>query len=1524
MRKLLLLSGLCLGYLMSIAQVPFVCDGDFFLSLGTNGNTTGFYRVQSNPTTGLLTFNGFSPGNNSGATVNAMGYRVTDNFIYGVDPDGSSLYRIGSDGQAFNVANLNLSTAYRYVAGDVMPDGSALIVLGSGNLGNGNVSSVLYTIDLVTGNYTAGLTFLSMIGGGVSDVFMADITIDPLTGVIFGYDGNDERLIKIDIASGIIDDQSFPAGQIADIFGALYFDAFGELHGYGRPNNGNSQNTFYDIDKNTGTMTVVATGPSANQNDGCSCPFTIEMNHWVAPNAAEPCDTVIYYVEIANNSGGDKSGLDLELQLETGLLIDQIIFNPFVGTIQSGTGTNLLSIPNVTIPVGVDTMLFTVIVEPQGGGTLTSQAVLRGLPPALGDSVLSDDPFSAPNPDSASITITPVVNDLPNQTASFCTGESVVIESSLLNSNLPITSYLWSDGSTNGTLTVTQPGMYWVITTECATWIDTIVVDILPLPNVVARPDTTVCLGESVTLSASGASTYLWGNINLNQTIGGGLNQTVSPLDTTLYRVLGTDQNGCQAADTFAVNPRPLPIVNPGPAQEICIYETVMIGDPNNVAGTYVWSSASLLSDPNLLQPLFTPSSAGLVNLTLTLTDTFGCVNSANTQVITNDFQLALSAEDIDCFGNDNGSASMTVIGSAPYSFFWTDDMGVPLGNGTQNQSPIDIANLEPGQYQGLVIDAKGCTDSLNFQINQPAAPLDISILNTQNVDCFGNLNGQIQTQANGGTMPYQYSIDGGFNYQANGSFGGLGATIYTIQTQDANGCMASISDTIVSPTGLFGNLIAKRNIDCFGNNNGQISLAGSGGAAPYSLTLDGQNYVNGLNLNNLGPGIDTVLLLDQNGCQVRIPFSIVEPPELMGDSITQQNINCFGNTTGFLSVQAAGGSGDWLYSLDGSNFGQDSFFTQLAAGSYNVIIQDDSLCQTSVAFTLTEPPLLELLNAQQKNVDCFGNNTGAVWISPQGGTLPYQLAIDTMPLGIDTLFDGLIAGNYQIRVVDDSACESIISVDISQADSLELLIAAQANVACNGNPTGFVHLEALGGSPLYLFQIDGQSFQTDSFFTQLAAGTYDFSVQDDSLCQTTISTTITEPEPLLLSLAELQQVDCFGNANGQIQAHVEGGVPLYQFQLDGGALQGDSSFMNLSPGTYLLQVVDDSSCVQTLSFDITEPSLLELSLSATDISCFGFDDGQIFSQLSGGTAGYQYVWSTVPERFTPDLDSLAGGQYQLIVEDINGCLDSAFAMINEPDSLTLAVVSNSISEAFCDWPNGVAAVVSAGGRLPHDIVWQGQNTRLGPDVDSLYGGVYNVSVSDLSGCVTTIAVPIPFTPPARPDFRSSPTYADSILLSQANVYFENLSIGGVAYHWDFGDGGFAERENPTHLYQNTGSFPVTLTAYNSYFVCPRDTTIYLEIIPDGDIFVPNAFSPNGDGHNDLFYVGGEGIRNFELLIFNRWGELLAQSNDPAFRWDGTKRQGQVVPEGVYVYRIKAVLNDGFVVDKGGTITLIR
>jgi gliding motility-associated-like protein len=162
--------------------------------------------------------------------------------------------------------------------------------------------------------------------------------------------------------------------------------------------------------------------------------------------------------------------------------------------------------------------------------------------------------------------------------------------------------------------------------------------------------------------------------------------------------------------------------------------------------------------------------------------------------------------------------------------------------------------------------------------------------------------------------------------------------------------------------------------------------------------------------------------------------------------------------------------------------------------------------------------------------------------------------------------------------------------------------------------------------------------------------------------------------------------------------------------------------------------------------------------------------------------------------------------------------------------------------------------------------------------------------------------------------------------LSKANIQFLNLSAGGVAYLWDFGDniGGSGE-ENPSYIYDEAGKYPVTLRAFNKYYECPADTTIILDIIPDGALFFANAFTPNGDGYNDVFYFVGEGIVEMEAQIFSRWGRQVAILNNPADGWNGLMdNTGASLPEGVYTFVMRATLNDGSKIERSGTITLIR
>src|SRR5207249_4702095 len=220
--------------------------------------------------------------------------------------------------------------------------------------------------------------------------------------------------------------------------------------------------------------------------------------------------------------------------------------------------------------------------------------------------------------------------------------------------------------------------------------------------------------------------------------------------------------------------------------------------------------------------------------------------------------------------------------------------------------------------------------------------------------------------------------------------------------------------------------------------STGSVTIAGSGGTAPYTYAIDGVTFGNSGTFNNLAPGSYTVTVKDANGCTTTQGVTITQPASALGASISSQtNVACFGNSTGSVTVAGSGGTAPYTYAIDGVTFGNSGTFNNLAPGSYTVTVKDANGCTTTQGVTITQPAsALGASISSQTNVACFGNSTGSVTVAGSGGTAPYTYAIDGVTFGNSGTFNNLAPGSYNVTVKDANGCTTTQGVTITQTAS--------------------------------------------------------------------------------------------------------------------------------------------------------------------------------------------------------------------------------------------------------------------------------------------------------------------------------------------------------------------------------------------------------------------------------------------------------------------------------------------------------
>jgi CHU_C Type IX secretion signal domain/Domain of unknown function DUF11 len=552
LNRFFLLSLLFFFLHMVRAQQPFTCEDQFFLTL--SGNVASLNEVIIDPISKTTAFRTIRA--NLTSDINAIGYRVTDNFIYGIDPSSLSLLRLDATGNVEILKTLSLSKLNAYFAADITPDGRYLVVLGSVQLGSGSaLTTEVIKIDLNDPNYGISAVVINR----TSRIF--DIAFHPVTGLLYGYDADGQRLVIINPETGALT-YPYPSSGQPFVTGSLFFDAYGNLFAYGSNSFSAEQNSLYLINANTGQSSLIATGAIANASDGCSCPYTIELSKSVMPKSSPGCSDVEYTFTITNASARPHSGITLKDILPPGFTFLEVVKNPLTSTVTSLPGATQFEMTNITLPQGEHKIVIRVNTGNASPGTYQNQAVLSNIPQSLGSRRLSDDLSTIVIDDSTSLEIIGLPFKTISITTALCNTEPNVELSaaSQIPNGSENATYLWDNGQTTPTIEVDKPGTYSVtLTLGCDTAVATYqVINSSVTASISTQKDQTIVLGQTVEINAEVTSSEPLPSITWSDPQGSSLtcldclNPIARPFNDINYVLTAQNALGCVARDSIA------------------------------------------------------------------------------------------------------------------------------------------------------------------------------------------------------------------------------------------------------------------------------------------------------------------------------------------------------------------------------------------------------------------------------------------------------------------------------------------------------------------------------------------------------------------------------------------------------------------------------------------------------------------------------------------------------------------------------------------------------------------------------------------------------------------------------------------------------------------------------------------------------------------------------------------------------------------------------------------------------------
>lgn len=1041
----------------------------------------------------------------------------------------------------------------------------------------------------------------------------------------------------------------------------------------------------------------------------------------------------------------------------------------------------------------------------------------------------------------------PVFNLGPDQI--ICEGELTVF-----STNVPGATYLWNTGSTASSLQTGAAGTYWLdVTTNGCTVRDTIMLAVTPLPSVDLGSDFSLCPGEQAILDATApGATYLWNTGNTGPTLLAG---------TGAYSVEVT-VNGCSADDAIVIGAHPSAQVDLGGDLVLCPGDQVLL-DVTQAGAAYLWQDGST-------GPTYQVGSAGMVSVELT--DANGCqATDAITVTVTSPTPVNLGPDAVICNG-DLLVLDATIAGAS--SYLWS--------TGAQTAT-ITIGN--PGSYSVTVTQGT-CTVSDAIQISTVAAP--IVDLGPDQTLCTGET---LTLDANSPSASYQWST-GETTPSIEITQGGA----YSVVVTNAAGCTATDAITVVEATPDAIDLGPDLAI-CDGQ---QVVLDAMLPGAIYSWST-------GATSGSITVGTSGIYWVEatQGNCTVSDTLTVLVNPSPTVDLGPDLTL-CSGEP---VVLDGSFPGATYLWSTgDASPTLQVS-----AAGTYSVTVDLNGCTSTdAVDVQVVTPAAFDLGPDVQL---CAGNQVVFALGIP-GATYGWSTGASTSTINVATSSTVWV-------VVTQGPCVATDTVIVSVLDpgAIEL---GPSIAACAGDQ---VVLDATLPNAAYSWNTGATTAQ----LTVTESGTYEVTATVGP-CTVTDAVEVTiQPLPVV-EIGGNQSI-CPG-ASASFNATLPGATYLWH----------DGS----TASTYTTDEAEAVSVTVTINgCSSTDQAVVEALPSP--IADLGPDTTLCAGAsllLSAAQAGATYLWSDGTTG--PALLVDEAGAYSVSV-NLNGCeaFDDLFVGIFNPSDLDLGA-----DQTLCP---GESVALATG--LPGEHQWSTGATA--PSIVVNASGSYWVNVEE-AACFATDTVVVTVVPLPLPDLGAPLTLcagdsavlrveaggadilwstgaaSDSIVVSQTGNYgvvlslmgcmatdavavavlerVESVSLGtdstlcpdaplvlstglpSAQHAWSTGE------SSPTIAVTSPGTYVVQVTGP---CIDAEASITVTEGICGPYIHVPNTFTPNGDGRNDLFQVVYDGPnRDFSLDIFNRWGERIAALTDPAMTWDGTSG-GTAVPDGVYVWKLR-------------------